>query len=806
MKKLLLPFGLAMIIAGTSIIAFAKPGNLAASKPTPNKSAEPLKKDKKKLRKETQVADWQKHAKKIDALVEAKLAEKEIQPNALADDATFLRRIYLDIAGRVPTIEEAEDFHADLSSSKRDILIDKLLASDAYTSRMYNYWADVLRLLQKDGVASTAYQLWLKESLRDNKPYDQMVREMVSAKGMAWENGAIGYYMRDRGMPLDNMSNTVRTFLGVRLECAQCHDHPFDDWTQMDYYKMAAFTYGMDTRNYNSENLREANNMLNEEKKEAFEKAAGKNIPVLNEQRLKQALESDKYDKIIARHGMTKKEFKRRVEKGIAATEEKDKELAAVRRVGQRLFQPLRYIQADEKEKSLKLPHDYQYADADPHEKVGAVTMFGDAIDVENIDSLAEAYADWMTSPDNPTFTRVISNRLWKHVYGMGIFEPIDQITSNMRISNEPLLEHIEKLMVEVDYDMKAFLKVLYSTKTYQREACRDEIALGEVYYFQGPILRRMSAEQIWDSVVALAIPGADSYRPRLKSQLASIQKAKLTYESLEEPTAEEFYASMKKWAPQYAEAQERAERLRKQLATAMEKGQKDKVAQLRREISTASRNAERKIQAEAYTKLPKDGKEKNVLAAAGMQERKLTNNTDAGATMSMMNDQPVVFTELPKPKFPTPPTGLDKNERKRWEQRQKIEYSQYKNLVSKMARAAELESPARPGHFLREFGQSDRELIENSSSAASIPQALNLLNGPIVEALVNPFAVFGSRLHAAGDDEEKIEMIFQAMLTREPRPDEVKACLAEIEKSGDRAYEGIVWALLNTRQFMFVQ
>ena len=122
------------------------------------------------------------------------------------------------------------------------------------------------------------------------------------------------------------------------------------------------------------------------------------------------------------------------------------------------------------------------------------------------------------------------------------------------------------------------------------------------------------------------------------------------------------------------------------------------------------------------------------------------------------------------------------------------------------MARSSELESPAPRGHFLREFGQSDREVIENASSHASVPQALALLNGPIVESLVNEFAVFGRRVHSAGDPEEKTRMIFQAMLTREPTEREMELSLAEIEKYGDKGYEGLVWALLNTQQFIFVQ
>ena len=175
--------------------------------------------------------------------------------------------------------------------------------------------------------------------------------------------------------------------------------------------------------------------------------------------------------------------------------------------------------------------------------------------------------------------------------------------------------------------------------------------------------------------------------------------------------------------------------------------------------------------------------------------------------TMSGGGDEaPAVLTRLPKPKFPNPPAELSREEKKRWAARKKVDYSVYGKLVAQMARASELPSPAPRGHFLREFGQSDREVIENAAYHASVPQALNLLNGTISEALTNRFAVFGSRIHEAGDAEEKTRMIFQAMLSRQPTAAEMDLAMAEIDQFGDDAYEGIVWSLLNTQQFLFVQ
>ena len=178
---------------------------------------------------------------------------------------------------------------------------------------------------------------------------------------------------------------------------------------------------------------------------------------------------------------------------------------------------------------------------------------------------------------------------------------------------------------------------------------------------------------------------------------------------------------------------------------------------------------------------------------------------------MGMGADEPAVeravMTKLPKPEFPKAPAELtDKKDQKAWASKQKQEYQVYTKLIRDLARASELESPARRGHFLREFGQSDREVIENAGNNASVPQALNLLNGSMVEALTNQFAVFGRRIQGAGNPDQKIRMIFQAMLTREPTDREMSLAMAEVESSGDDAYSGIVWALLNTQQFIFVQ
>lgn len=763
--------------------------------------------EKKKNKGEINV---KKAAARIDSLVEAGLKKNELKPNAGISDEVFLRRAYLDIAGRVPTIEEAENFHGSTYPRKRAQLISDLLESDGHVSHTFNFWADVLRINAALGTgarqAEDAYQLWVKNALVSNMPYDEFVREMVSATGKIWENGAVGYYIRDRGMPLDNMSNTVRVFLGTRLECAQCHNHPFDKWTQMDYYHMAAFSYGMDARQYNSPNRKALSEWQREERKKIHEKAVKiEKFPQIT--RLSQVESYKKNEKnwnrMLERYGMNEKQFMAAANRSIKAYESYNHESRQIRNTVNDLYNPLRYVQAAENEKTLKLPHDYQYDDAKPHDPVKPRTMFGAEIDLENIDdSTVKAYADWMTSKENPTFTKVIANRLWKRVFGHGVFEPVDELTETTVVANPELLAELERLMRDLDYDMRKYMEILYNTKTYQRATHTGEMILGTPYHFAGPVLRRMSAEQIWDSIVALALPEADGYRPRLKSQLGSVEKVKRIYDALESRSEEEYLAMVNQIAKAYAEIKPKEEAVLKKMYVARDAGEEDRYRELRGELNKYRQEARKVVTEIGYKNVGEKVEEGELLLAMGMSEMAMSAD---GEMMSGGGEQ-AVLTKLPKPKFPEPPADLDKKQRAAWKRQKQNDYRVYTSLVSQMARASELESPARRGHFLREFGQSDREVIENAASHASVPQALNLLNGPIVEALTNEFATFGRRIHTAGDPEEKTRMIFQAMLTRQPTDEELKIALSEIEAHGDAGYESIVWALLNTQQFIFVQ
>jgi hypothetical protein len=178
----------------------------------------------------------------IDDLVWKKLQSLGITPSGPIDDAKFMRRVHLDTIGRLPTPDEVRGFLSDNDPNKRVALIDALLERPEYADHWANKWADLLRPNPyRVGIKAVLnYDNWIRDSFRKNKPYDEFVRELVTAQGSTWQNGAVTMF-RDRRSPDEVTTLVSRLFLGVRLECAKCHHHPFEKWGQDDFYSFAAY-------------------------------------------------------------------------------------------------------------------------------------------------------------------------------------------------------------------------------------------------------------------------------------------------------------------------------------------------------------------------------------------------------------------------------------------------------------------------------------------------------------------------------------------------------------------------------------
>jgi len=580
-------------------------------------------------------------ARKIDQLVEANYRKYKVKPNPKTTDAQFVRRIYLDITGTIPTLRETKSFLNSKEPDKREQLIDHLLIHDGYSSHFFNYWADVLRYTDRlnGSVRGEPYRQWIKQSLAENKPWDAIVSEMLSSQGLIWQKPATGYLQRDAGMPLDNMNNTVRIFLGTRIGCAQCHDHPFDRWKQKEFYQMAAFTFGSLSSTGGGD-------------KRYF---SGKNP----NQRLRDeyyAIEQEEEQRRAKYYGFT------------------------------RLITQNMMIVNDKIGRKIRLPHDYAYDDAKPKEIIPPKALFGKTAAIKKGEAPRKAFARWLTSKDNPRFAVTIANRLWKQAFGVGQIEPVDDMMDDTVAENPALLMFLESEMKRLNFDMKEYLRIVFNTETYQRQATFHEVHSGELYHFPGPILRRMSAEQAWDSFLTLTLVDPYEYR--------------------------EFPSN------------------------------------IRTDI--------------------------------------LSVNLDSISAIDLLKINAMISKAVD--------SGRTARQKK----------YKYKGVL--LARASELPSPTPPNHFLRMFGQSNRQLISSSSKMGSVPQVLFMFNGPITHMLLERGSMIHRSILAQRTGKAAVEAVFMAILNRRPDKDEAAVAIAEIQKNGVNGWGNVVWSLVNTREFLFIQ
>ena len=179
----------------------------------------------------------------IDKFIFSKLKKVGMPPSNVSDDSTYLRRATLDIVGRLPTVKEAELFLEDNSSNKRAALVDRLISTEEYAEFFANKWSSLLRNKRSNGAqlrTTMAFYDWIKESFYNNKPYDRFAREILAASGDIKQSPPTAWFKQVNSQQAQ-MEDTAQLFLGTRLQCAQCHHHPYEKWSQNDYYRFMAF-------------------------------------------------------------------------------------------------------------------------------------------------------------------------------------------------------------------------------------------------------------------------------------------------------------------------------------------------------------------------------------------------------------------------------------------------------------------------------------------------------------------------------------------------------------------------------------
>ena len=579
---------------------------------------------------------------RIDEIIQRDLRKHQQKMNPPSSDAQFVRRVYLDVIGRIPTVEELTEFRNNPRADRRVRLIDSLLESPGHESHMFNWLGDMLRV--KDDyyrIGKTwTFHTWLKSQLRENRPWNELVHDMLTAEGRLGENGATAYLLRDASMPLDSLSNTLTTFLGANIACAQCHDHPFAEWTQRDFYEMASF-FGST----------------------AFE----------------------------------------RVDTRKPAITLRDKRFSKANLVT--LLQPNMERVVFDSSRSTVFPEDYAYDDAKPGDRVRPRFITWDDETKKPLtrarpQQLRNHFANWMTSPENPRFAAAIANRLWKKFFGVAVKEPVTDLDVLEDATNPELLRYLDQLMKDVDFDLREFQRIVLNTKAYQGQVSVTPPE-GESFRFPGPLLRRMTAEQTWDSMILLLRgPEID----QLKTDHAPLM-TRLVFPF-------EFEHDKKGIA-------------------------KDR----------------EKILDFAETLLP-DAK---------------VSNGQGGRSLFL---------------------GTSKRRVKR-------------RGADAWLRASELPQPMPPSHFLRIAGQSAREVADDGSTEGGITESLAMMNGKVTKSLMSSSLVLKTA-RRKNTQSEQIALLYQTCLSRSPRGQETKRCMNALDQGLELGE--IIWALLNSREFMFIQ
>ncbi len=384
----------------------------------------------------------------IDREIQAKLAKLRLAPSPLADDGVFLRRACLDLLGILPTADEARAFVADRSKDKRARLVDQMLERPEFAESWALKWADLLRLDERtlDRKGARAFYEWLRGSIAAHKPLDQFARELVSARGSTYAEPAANYY-RNLRTPVERAEAAAQVWLGTRLQCAQCHNHPYERWTQDNYHDWTAVFARVDFQVL--ENRRQDENDKHEFKGEqvVFVKDSGEH-----------------------QNPRTKKP-------------------SVPRLLGASAPLAVRHMKDGPAPPPIAPPTSRLAA---PTNAVAGPTEL-------------DALAVWLTSKENPLFARTQANRIWYHLMGRGLVDPIDDFRGTNPASHPALLDALTAELVRSGFDLRHVIRRVMASRAYQASSVPTKGAEDDAMNYSHTVVRRLGAEQLLDAQSAVA-------------------------------------------------------------------------------------------------------------------------------------------------------------------------------------------------------------------------------------------------------------------------------------------------------------
>ena len=677
--------------------------------------------------------------------------EVEASPVAVVDDLTYLRRVSVDLIGRIPTGAELRDYMDTPAEERRSQLVDRLLADERFADRWTTFMADLLRIRSTatGGAALTAY---VHQAIQSDMPYDELCRRLISANGKANTTPEVGFILGDDANPTAMAAVTAQVFLGVRISCAECHDHPFDVWTRNDFYSLAAF-FGK-TRLVESQIT---NVVYTTEDKQTTilwppEDAAEANerkplIPRFPFEIIAEEKSLDFIARFIARRNQ--EELARQ---------------AASKKTNDVVIDELLSSTADKVKFQGKGKLDALGVRSEAKSSIRQIDIQGS---LYRESQLRLQLAELITSPRNRLFARSFVNRLWKELIGTGFVEPIDDFRSDNLTSHPKTLNFLAEEFVANGYDLRTLVRLVVTSEAYARghvatEADAITREKLESHFLATP-MRRMLGEALFDSIVVAghlfeykhpAGANEKTVQERVRVRVAEdgnpletpIESTLTTplIQTTGGPTMETAMSGQAMQAGGYAlEAG-----IELDFTALLEK--KDgglEVEQM--QIMSAEELAAQRMAMEAA---PQDGA-KYVMTTV---ERVFDDN----------------------PRF---------------------------NSTFRMA------SPAPAGHFVRVFGQTDRQdLGDIRNDTPNMRQALMMLNGRLTHeaSRVGPLEPLHKLLDTANPNIDKaIQLAYYEILTRAPTTEELSDG-NEIIAGGPTLLEGMAdlrWVLLNCNEFRFL-
>jgi len=444
-------------------------------------------------------------AVEVDRLILEQLSRASIQPAAVSTDEDFLRRATLDIAGTLPTARDVTLFGLNPDPHKRQALIERLVASDDYAGNWARYWRDVIVLRatnMRTPLVSESFMEWMTGSLKKNHGWDRIATEIVTATGNVQENGATALIFAQEGVAEDITGEVSRIFLGIQMQCANCHDHPWDKWKRDQFHEMAAFFPRISLRPIVQDGQQRGYEVVSFEPRQDARRTAFQQNP----EQLFRFMDRNRDGKL------TKNEVEN---SPLGRNWERTLEAADRNKDGALDVTEMKYLPQPPMNMPGRGAAEHFMPDLANPSSPGAqidprffVTSFSPDAGLADVDR-RQQFAAQLTSHENVWFAKSFVNRMWAELTGQGFYMPIDDMGPERTASFPAVLDLLSSQFAQHDYDIRWLIQTIALTQTYQRGLRSSTAAEGELP-FASATPTRLRGDQLY-SAITTALGGEPS-------------------------------------------------------------------------------------------------------------------------------------------------------------------------------------------------------------------------------------------------------------------------------------------------------